>query len=48
MGRVDGLNPQNSRKDTSFDWTDVYQEEPSSSSALGHTRVLVYQLFYFS
>nr|XP_028947160.1 actin-related protein 9 [Malus domestica] len=34
MGRVDGLNPQNSRKDTSFDWTDVYQKEPSSSSAL--------------
>ncbi|TQE01132.1 hypothetical protein C1H46_013271 [Malus baccata] len=34
MGRVDGLNPQNSRKDTSFDWTDVYKKEPSSSSAL--------------
>ncbi|KAB2619849.1 actin-related protein 9, partial [Pyrus ussuriensis x Pyrus communis] len=34
MGRIDGLNPRNSRKDTAFDWTDVYEKEPSLSSAL--------------
>ncbi|KAB2625609.1 actin-related protein 9, partial [Pyrus ussuriensis x Pyrus communis] len=34
MGHINGLNPHNSRKDTAFDWTDVYEKEPSLSSAL--------------
>ncbi|KAM1724116.1 hypothetical protein ACFX13_022657 [Malus domestica] len=34
MGHIDGLKPHNSRKDTALDWTDVYEKEPSSSSAL--------------
>lgn len=41
MGRVDGYNPQNSRKEPAFDWTDVYEKDPSSSSSLGNTRVLI-------
>ncbi|PQM40974.1 actin-related protein 9 [Prunus yedoensis var. nudiflora] len=34
MGRVDGYNPQNNRKEPAFDWTDVYEKDPSSSSSL--------------
>ena len=35
MGRVDGYNPQNNRKDIAFSWTDVYEKEPTSSVASG-------------
>lgn len=34
-GRVDALSQQNSKKDTIFPWTDVFQKSPNSSSALG-------------
>ncbi|XP_062108131.1 actin-related protein 9 [Humulus lupulus] len=30
MGRVDGFNPQNSRKDTAFDWTNVHEKNVKS------------------
>lgn len=33
MGRVDGYNPQNNRRDAAFSWTDVYEKNPNSSSA---------------
>ncbi|PON98718.1 Actin-related protein [Trema orientale] len=33
MGRVDGFNPQNSRKDSAFNWTNVYEKKLNSSSA---------------
>lgn len=35
MGRVDGYNPHNSKKETAFTWTDVYEKEPNSSLPLG-------------
>lgn len=35
MVRVDGFNPQNSRKETAFVWTDVYEKNAASSSATG-------------
>ncbi|XP_031275648.1 actin-related protein 9 [Pistacia vera] len=31
MGRVDGYNPQSSRKDSAFNWTNVYVKESTSS-----------------
>ncbi|KAI6693458.1 hypothetical protein NL676_021168 [Syzygium grande] len=30
MGRVDGYNPQNVRKDSVFAWTDVYEKQSST------------------
>lgn len=34
--RIDGYNLQNSRKDTAFTWTDVYEKNPNISlSTLG-------------
>ncbi|XP_024026314.1 actin-related protein 9 isoform X5 [Morus notabilis] len=33
MVRVDGFNPQNSRKESAFVWTDVYEKNAASSSA---------------
>uniref|UniRef100_A0A2N9GTC1 Actin-related protein 9 n=1 Tax=Fagus sylvatica TaxID=28930 RepID=A0A2N9GTC1_FAGSY len=35
MGRVDGYNPQHSRKETAFPWTDVNEKEPTSFLPLG-------------
>lgn len=35
MGRVDGYNPQNGRKDTAFNWTDVYDKNLNAISATG-------------
>ncbi|KAK7816964.1 actin-related protein 9 [Quercus suber] len=35
MGRVDGYNPHNNKKETAFTWTDVYEKEPNSSLPLG-------------
>ncbi|XP_024026310.1 actin-related protein 9 isoform X2 [Morus notabilis] len=35
MVRVDGFNPQNSRKESAFVWTDVYEKNAASSSATG-------------
>lgn len=32
--RIDGYSQQNSRKDTAFTWTDVYEKNPNSSSSL--------------
>lgn len=40
MGRIDGNNPQNSRKEAAFDWTDVYEKDSTTSSALGNRRIL--------
>ncbi|KAF7837510.1 actin-related protein 9 [Senna tora] len=34
MGRIDGHNPQIRGKDLAFNWTDVFEEASSSSSAL--------------
>ncbi|KAL6194815.1 hypothetical protein ACLB2K_035890 [Fragaria x ananassa] len=34
MGRIDGNNPQNSRKEAAFDWTDVYGKDSNSSPAV--------------
>lgn len=34
MGRVDAFNQQNSRKDVAFSWTNVYEKEPTPSTAL--------------
>ncbi|KAJ7979905.1 actin-related protein 9 [Quillaja saponaria] len=34
MGRVDGHNPQMNRKDSALTWTDVYEKESKSPSAL--------------
>ncbi|GKV18994.1 hypothetical protein SLEP1_g29295 [Rubroshorea leprosula] len=31
MGRIDGYNPINARKDTAFTWTDVYVKDQNSS-----------------
>ncbi|KAK2647238.1 hypothetical protein Ddye_022433 [Dipteronia dyeriana] len=39
MGRVDGYNLQNNRKDIAFSWTDVYEKEPTSSLASGSESV---------
>ncbi|KAF8023606.1 hypothetical protein BT93_F0955 [Corymbia citriodora subsp. variegata] len=30
MGRVDGYNPQNARKDSAFAWTDVFEKQSSA------------------
>lgn len=38
MGRVDGYNPPNSRKDTAFNWTDVYEKNPNSTLVSGNRR----------
>ncbi|KAI4345773.1 hypothetical protein L6164_012869 [Bauhinia variegata] len=38
MGRVDGQNPQTSRKDLALTWTNVYEEASSSSSAVEPSR----------
>lgn len=35
MGRVDGYNPHNGRKETTFNWTDVYERNLNPSSASG-------------
>ena len=40
MGRTDGNNPQSSRKESAFEWTDVYEKESNLSSALGKSRIL--------
>ncbi|XP_048333184.2 actin-related protein 9 isoform X1 [Ziziphus jujuba] len=32
MGRVDGYNPPNTRKDAAFNWTDVYEKNMNSTS----------------
>lgn len=40
MGRIDGNNPQNSRKEAAFDWTDVYEKDSTTASALGNRRIL--------
>lgn len=37
MGRVDAFNQQNSRKDVAFSWTNVYEKEPTPSTALGES-----------
>ncbi|KAJ4722641.1 actin-related protein 9 [Melia azedarach] len=34
MGRVDGYNSQNSKRDVAFSWTNIYEKESTSSSAL--------------
>ncbi|KAF4380509.1 hypothetical protein G4B88_011755 [Cannabis sativa] len=33
MGRVDGFNPHNNRKDTAFDWTNVHEKNVKSPAA---------------
>ncbi|EEF33078.1 conserved hypothetical protein [Ricinus communis] len=33
IGRVDGFNPQSGRKDVAFTWTNVYEQDTSSSLA---------------
>lgn len=40
MGRVDGYNPQNSRKDSPFSWTNVYEEESTASMEQGLKKVI--------
>lgn len=37
MGRVDGYNSQNSKRDVAFSWTNIYEKESTSSSALGES-----------
>ena len=36
MGRVDGYNPQNTRKDGAFTWTDIHVKDLKSSVAPGN------------
>ncbi|XWS13818.1 hypothetical protein CRYUN_Cryun36dG0071100 [Craigia yunnanensis] len=36
MGRVDGYNPQNTRKDGAFTWTDIHENDLKSSVAPGN------------
>lgn len=45
MGRVDGYNPHNSKKETAFTWTDVYEKEPNSSLPLGNRKFITFFLF---
>lgn len=40
MGRIDGNNPQNSRKEAAFDWTDVYGKDSNSSPVVGKICIL--------
>lgn len=35
MGRVDGAVPQGYKKETTYTWTDVLEQNPKSSSVLG-------------
>lgn len=43
MGRVDGLNPQNTKKETAFDWTDVFERNSKKSSVVDVASVSVDQ-----
>lgn len=47
MGRVDGYNPHNSKKETAFTWTDVYEKEPNSSLPLGNKKFITFFCFVY-
>lgn len=42
MGRVDGHNMHNGKKDTVFSWTDVHEKDPTLSMAVGNIIWLTY------
>lgn len=44
MGRVDGYNPQSTRRDTPFTLTNVYDKDPSLSFASGDMQFFLFSL----
>ena len=41
MGRADGHNMHNGKKDTVFTWTDVHERDPTSSVAVGNNHLVL-------